>query len=64
MEKTTMKVRKVANLIMVYTESFPNECDVIWKVWGEHEFTEKKLSNYMRKMEKQIITVNFDIDLQ
>lgn len=38
-------IEKVANLIMITTD-----CGVIFKVWNEEEFTERKLNNAIKRI--------------
>lgn len=42
-------IEKVANLIMITTD-----CGVIFKVWDEREFTERKLNNAIKRISRNL----------
>lgn len=42
----TFTIEKVSNMVFAGTE------DHIWKAWDEDEFTEKKMNNWIKKIQK------------
>jgi ribonuclease PH len=49
----TFKIEKLANLIIASTK------DQVWKAWDERDFTERKLKNWMKRIEKECNEVIF-----
>ena len=39
------KVEKVANMVFI-----TSDCGTVFKAWDEHDFTERKLANAMKKI--------------
>ena len=46
-----LKIEKVSNMIMVSEV----ETDVVFMAWDEEEFTERKLNNFTKKMNRMYI---------
>lgn len=42
----TFTIEKVSNMVFAGTE------DHIWKAWDEDEFTERKMNNWIKKIQK------------
>lgn len=47
--KMTFTIEKVSNMIFI-----TSDCDTIFNAWDETEFTERKLSNAMRKIQNNL----------
>lgn len=45
----TFTIEKVSNMIFI-----TSDCDTIFNAWDETEFTERKLSNAMRKIQNNL----------
>jgi hypothetical protein len=43
----TFRIEKVSNLIMILDTS-----GTVWKTWDQTEFTQRKLNNYIKKLDK------------
>ena len=43
---TTFKIEKVANMVFI------TGGETVWQAWDEREFTERKLNNAMKRIQK------------
>lgn len=43
------KIEKVANMVFI-----TSDCDTIFNAWDEHDFTERKLTNAINRIRKNL----------